>query len=208
MKKLILVLTGFSLAVSIIASAQTLPTSLPDFSADVHMVNKGQTFSQGKIYMSQAGVRMDISTGGMAMTNIQRVDKGIMYMMMPNKTYMEQPLPYNPMTHHEVPAGWTQNCSSGEAIDNHPTDKCILTGQLGGQNVSTAIWKAKDLNGVVIRVLGDSGPGQGAGMELKNVVLATQPASLFEIPADYHKMELPPAAAQMMKKMQEKVKQP
>lgn len=183
---------AFSLSLSLMA--QTQPTTqpaappLPEFSADVHMIHNGQVFQKGKLYMSKGAVRMEMAMPGapMSMTHIQRMDKGVLYMMMPNKTYMEQPLPYNPMTHHEIPAGWTQSCGPGEIVDNHPTEKCVMTGLIGGKQTTTTIWKAKDLNGAVIRNLGD----QGAGMEFKNIVAGPQPAALFEPPADYRKMDL------------------
>jgi hypothetical protein len=66
-----------------------------------------------------------------------------------------------------------------------------------GKTVTTTIWKAKDLGGVVIQDIGD----QGAGMQLKNVVTGPQPTALFEPPADYKKMNLPAGAAKMMKQL-------
>ncbi len=178
------------------ARAETPAVQLPSFSADVQMINNGQVFGQGKFYMSPVGVRMEMNHGGMPMTVIDRLDKGVMWMLMgAQKTYMEEPLPFDPLVHRDIPPGWSQNCSPGEVIDNHPTDKCVLTGKVGDQTLTTTIWKAKDLNGVVIRNLGS----QGAGMELKNVVAAPQPNSLFEPPSDFKKMNVPAAVQKMMK---------
>lgn len=175
------------------------PATLPDLSADVHMLKPGGgSFAQGKIYMSKIGARMEMQIPGapVPMTNINRLDKNIMWMLMPNKAYMEQPLPFDPATRKDLPAGWTQNCSAGEAIDGHPTEKCAISGDFGGKKMSTTIWKAKDLGDVVIRNIGET----GGGMELKNIKTAPQDPSLFELPAGYKKMDVPAAMADMMKK--------
>lgn len=169
---------------------------LPDMSADVHLLkHDGTTFAEGKIYMTKAAARMEVLLPGapMPMININRMDKNVMWMMLPNKSYMEQPLPFDPVTRNELPQGWTQDCSAGEAIDGHPTDKCLIKGDLNGKKVSTTIWKAKDLNGVVIRNIGEN----GGGMELKNVAVGPQAPSLFEVPADYKKTDM----SAMMKMM-------
>jgi hypothetical protein len=160
---------------------------LPELTADVRMVRGDQVFGQGKIYMTTAATRMEMTIQGMSqpLTNISRIDRKVMWMLMPNKTYMEQPLPWDHAVVNEVPAGWTQECSPGEVIDGHPTDKCVIKGTIGGKATSTTIWKAKDLRGIVIRNMGEN----NSGMELKNIVTAPQPANLFEIPAGYTKMD-------------------
>jgi uncharacterized protein DUF4412 len=187
----------FALSVLLLAgTAQAQPAALPDLSADVHMLKQdGQTFAQGKIYMSKIGARMEMSmpSAPMPMVNINRLDKNVMWMLMPNKTYMEQPLPFDPLTRHDLPKGWTQNCAPGEAIDGHPTEKCAISGDLSGKKVSTTIWKARDLGDVVIRNIGES----GAGMELKNIVVAPQPPALFDVPADYKKADMSAMMNQM-----------
>src|SRR6185295_3132131 len=105
---------------------------------------------------------------------------------LPNKTYTEQPLPFDPTTRKDLPPGWTQKCDAGEPIDGHPTEKCAVTGDFGGKKRSTTIWKAKDLGDVVIRNIGES----GGGMELKNIVPGPQPSSLFEVPGGYTKKDM------------------
>jgi hypothetical protein len=182
--KRILFSIAFLLAAATVAAEQP---SLPDLSADVQMVRGDQVFGQGKIYMSKAATRMEMTMQGMSqpLTNISRIDKKVMWMLMPNKTYMEQPLPWDHAAMSEVPAGWTQECSPGEIVDGHPTDKCVIKGTIDGKATSTTIWKAKDLNGVVIRNLGEG----NSGMVLKNIVAAPQPASLFEIPAGFRKLD-------------------
>jgi hypothetical protein len=120
-----------------------------------------------------------------------------MWMLMPNKSYMEQPLPWDHAVVNEVPAGWTQDCGPGEIIDGHPTDKCVIKGTIGGKTTSTTIWKAKDLNGVVIRNMGAG----NSGMVLKNIVVTPQPANLFEVPADYKKLDPSAGMSEKLKKM-------
>lgn len=188
-----------ALAVIVPFAAHSQPANLPDLSADVHMIKPGgQTFAQGKIFMSKLGARMEIQMPGapMKMVNITRLDKNVAWVLMPNNSYMEQPIPFDPVTRNELPAGWTQECTPGEAIDNHPTDKCVIHGDIAGKKTSTTIWKAKDLGGVVIRNIGEG----GGGMELKNIAAAPQAASLFELPSGAKKMDLPAAMSEMMKK--------
>lgn len=192
-------LAFFSLALLAAADARAQPATLPDLSADVHLLKQdGQPLAQGKIYMSKSAARMEMQMPGapMPMVSINRMDKNVMWMMMPNKTYMEQPLPFDPATRKDLPPGWTQKCDAGEPIDGHPTEKCVINGDFGGKKMSTTIWKAKDLNDVVIRNIGQS----GGGMELKNIVLAPQPPALFELPADYKKRDMSAAMSEMMKK--------
>jgi hypothetical protein len=180
-------------------AAHAQPAALPDLSADVQMVKGDRVFGQGRIYMSKTGTRMEMTMQGMSqpLINVSRLDQKVMWMLMPNKTYIEQPLPWDHAVVSEIPAGWTQDCSPGEIIDGHPTDKCVIKGTMGGKPASTTIWKAKDLNGVVIRNLGEG----NSGMVLKNIVAAPQPADLFKVPAGYQKLDPSAGMAGMMKKM-------
>ncbi len=179
-------------------TAQAQPAVLPDLSADVQMVQGDKVFGQGKIYMTQAATRMEMTIQGMSqpLINVSRLDRKVMWMLMPNKTYMEQPLPWDHAVVNEVPAGWTQDCGPGEIIDGHPTDKCVIKGTMAGKATSTTIWKAKDLNGIVIRNIGEG----NSGMVLKNIVAMPQPANLFEIPAGYQKLDPSAGMSGMMKK--------
>lgn len=192
----ILLSIAFALAA---ASAGAQPAVLPDLSAKVQMVQGDKVMGQGKIYMTKAATRMEMTIQGMSqpLTNISRLDRKVMWMLMPNKTYMEQTLPWDHAVVNEVPAGWTQDCATGEIIDGHPTDKCVIKGSMGGKTVSTTIWKAKDLNGIVIRNIGEG----NSGMVLKDIVSAPQPANLFEIPAGYQKLDPSAGMAGMMKQM-------
>ncbi|HSA59164.1 MAG TPA: hypothetical protein VLJ37_05710 [bacterium] len=194
MKRILLSIAFFLAA----ASAGAQPAVLPELSADVQMVRGDQVFGQGKIYMSKTATRMEMTMQGMSqpLTNVSRLDRKVMWMLMPNKTYMEQPLPWDHAIVNEVPAGWTQDCSPGDLIDGHPTDMCLIKGTIAGRPTTTTIWKAKDLNGIVIRNMGAG----NSGMVLKNIVTAPQPANLFEIPADYKKVEMPSGVAGRMKK--------
>lgn len=195
MKKILLSIAFLSFAFA----ANAEPPALPDLSADVQMVQGDKVFGQGKIYMTKTATRMEMTVQGMSLplTNISRLDQKVMWMLMPNKTYMEQPLPWDHAVINEVPAGWTQDCSPGEMIDGHPTDKCVIKGTIAGKATSTTIWKAKDLNGIVIRNLGQG----NSGMALKNIVVMPQPPNLFEIPAGYQKLDPAAGMAEMMKKM-------
>lgn len=167
----------------------------PEFSADFRVFSGGGTTDQGKFYMGNKKVRMEMT--GARQTQIHRLDKDVAWIFLGDtKSYMEMPLQFNALVNTKWP-GFSENCLGDEVIDGHPCKKCQVTGRFMGQSVTSTIWKAQDLGGVVIRNVGDN----GSGMELKGVVIGSQPAGLFEPPAGYQKMTMPVGLGDIMKEM-------
>ncbi len=80
----------------------------------------------------------------------------------------------------------TSTCKKvgAETINGRNAEKWELTGTMGGQTIISRVWLDAQWHFVVKQeTMGMTG-------ELQNIKEAPQPANLFEIPADYHKMTM------------------
>jgi hypothetical protein len=159
-----------------------------DFSADVVTRAKGETF-QSKMYFSKDKIRTEAENRGMKSISIVRLDKKVIWVIMPDqKMYMEMPLKEQEtrgMT--EKVAGETSRKKIGrETVNGIACDKYEVThlNKSTGKQATIFQWLSDD------KVPVKSAAVDGAwSTEMKNIRRAGQPASLFEVPAGYSRMD-------------------
>ena len=169
------------------------------FSADMTMnPGKGAENVTGKVYFSLPKTRMDMTARGQNMSMITNSSTQTSYMVMHQQhMYMEMHANQNnPMTRNmpkidgsfdpQNPCGKqadvTCKKAGTETVNGRVCDKWVTTDKNG--KTSTA-WVDQKLY-FPIKVLS----AEGATMELTNVKEGAQPASTFEVPAGYRKMDL------------------
>ncbi len=205
------------LSVGGLARAEEFPVPKVDFSADMvtHMSGfapppapggppGGQpppavpTEISGKMYQSGGNTRQEINTMGILATTITRRDKKVVWTLLPmNNSYME-------FSFDDAATG-----KKGDGIDNFwkspdtkieklgkedvngvetTHDKVTITAK-DGQAHTGEVWLTKD--NIPMRMKTAPSAGHEVMMELKNLKIGKQDASLFEVPAGYQKTQMP-----------------
>jgi hypothetical protein len=168
-----------------------------DFSAVVHSVsldkNRKEPFSmEMPIAVASNSMRMEMDTSKMnkggttsplsKMVMINRGDKKTSYTLYPNAQRY--------MVHAKTEAAEEKpkvekTLVGSEVIASHPTDKFkVRIIYKDGRVEEGFIWNAKDLDGMTIRSEVEN-TDYKVTTEVRNIVLKTPAASLFEIPAGY-----------------------
>ena len=169
------------------AGAQSPPR---DFSADViHSVGKKVT--NEKVYSSEKAVRIEKEEKGKQSITIMRLDRKAVYVLMPaQKTYLDM---------GGLGEGSMEMASSmeGAKVEREPLgteqvgayhcDKYRVQTTYEGHVYTGLEWDAKELDGFPVKQADEKGKWS---KEYQNVHLGPQDPSLFEIPADYKKMDL------------------
>lgn len=156
-----------------------------DFSADMVSKAKGKEFS-GKIYVTQDKVRTEMAGA----VNIMRMDKKIMWVLMPGeKMYMEQPV--DPQmaagAAEKIPGEIERTLLGSEAIEGRPANKYKITYKNGAIIESILQW-SDAATSLPVKVTSEDGSWS---MEYKNLKLGAPDQSLFEIPEGYQKFSMP-----------------
>lgn len=170
--------------------------SIPQFSADMRTSGSGGHDSTGKMYWGGSRIRMDMNSQGQNVSIINDMPKKTSYMVMhQQRMYMEMnasnPMsqrmrspdvrPYDPANPCANREGYTCKKVGTETVNGRSCEKWEITGPQGKQTV----WIDQTLH-FPIR----SASSDGNTMDLTNVKEGSQPASLFEVPAGYSKMDL------------------
>ena len=161
-------------------------TKSDHFSAKVITKAMGQTM-EGKFYVSGNKTRMESP----ANVVIIRPDKEVAWLLIPSqKAYLEQPMdPKQPNLATKAIPGETKRKEIGtETIAGKLTKKMEVTGSIDGHPILVYQWVLDELP---IPVKMQSSDGSWS-VEYQDVETAIQPDSLFELPADYKKTEMPP----------------
>ncbi len=179
-----------------VAAAQ-MP-NIPQFSADMKMNHPGGEGATGKMYWGGSRIRMDMNAQGQNVSMINDVPKKTTYMIMhQQRMYMEMSSAGNPTGGHGMQAGdvkpydpnnpcagregYTCKKVGTETVNGRSCDKWEFTGPNGNETV----WIDQKLH-FPIRSVSSS----GSSFDLTNVKEGAQPASLFEVPAGYTKMNM------------------
>jgi hypothetical protein len=182
------------------------PARAQQFSADMIVVGSGQSSEQPrKIYVSNGKMRFETGgrAGGIMLTDATA--KTAVMLMPQMKAYLDMGKmgmvsqafmsvdPENPCPQWQEIAKnfdkkdvtWTCKRVGQETVNGRSTLKYQASSNTGEQAYA---WVDPKLKFLV-----KSQDKEGRGMELKNIQEGAQPASLFEVPADYKKLD-----AQMM----------
>lgn len=155
------------------------------FSADIVTVTGNEKMT-GKVFVGQEKMRFETEE----VITITRMDKQVVWLLMPDeKLYMEQKLQKGNVVPSKEPApGELERVHLGtETFDGKPADKYRITVQTNGQKDSFYQWIAKD-SGFPVKMAAIDGSWR---QEYRNLVVGEPPASQFEIPAGYQKMQMP-----------------
>jgi hypothetical protein len=168
------------------AGAQTPRRS---FSADV-VETMGKKVTNEKIYSSEQAVRVEKVERGKLGVNITRLDRKAVWTLFPEqKMYMDM---------GSLGQGSVELAASveGAKVEREPLgseqvgayqcDKYRVRTTYEGQVYTSLEWDAKELGGFPVKQADEKG---GWSKEYKNIRLGPQDPSLFEIPADYKKVD-------------------
>ena len=155
------------------------------FSADIVTITGNEKIT-GKMFVGQEKMRFETED----MITITRIDKQVIWMLMPGeKMYMEQKLQKgNVVPSKEPTPGELERVHLGtEPFDGKAADKYRITVETSGERDSFYQWIAKD-SGFPVKMAAIDGSWR---QEYRNLAIGEPPASLFEIPSGYQKMQMP-----------------
>jgi hypothetical protein len=175
------------LALSLAQAASAL-----DFSADMVSTMRGGPSVTGRTFVSGDKVRME-AAGAVTIT---RVDKGVTWVIVPDQDlFMEQPIDMSKVAGatDKVPGEIERTPLGRESVDGRAADKFRVAYEEKGRRVTVFQW-IDPASGIPVKTSAADGSWS---VEYRNLSLARQPDSLFEVPARYSKMKIPTMADMM-----------
>lgn len=186
--------------------ATTVLVAQEDFSANIADQRVGkETTSQVKIYVTKDKMRVDSAQpsghSGVVILNLASQTNTIL--IPERKMYMEFASGQGP----DAQRKWTffrvtdveNACADWQKIPTHDGGTCQKVGHETVNGRNTVKYTGTSKNGEATTVWIDTKldfpikwQDRGGGGELQDIKEGSQPASLFEIPADYQKMQMPP----------------
>ena len=144
-----------------------------------------------KIYVKENKVRNEVQAGGQTSIHILRPDKKVVWIIMPKqKAYVEMPITHTAQQ-KMLPLTEDQKAKmkkvGTETINGYACDKYETTMSHQGKPMQVFTWVATDL-GVPIKIVSEDG---SFSMEYKDIKPGQVADSLFDVPQDYKKMQLP-----------------
>ena len=145
----------------------------------------------GKIYVKENKVRNEVQAGGQTSIHILRPDKKVVWIIIPQqKAYVEMPITHTAQQ-KMMPLTEDQKAKmkkvGTETINGYACDKYETTMSHQGKPMQVFTWVATDL-GVPIKIVSEDG---SFSMEYKDIKPGQVADSLFDVPQDYKKMQLP-----------------
>lgn len=168
----------------------SVPVLAMEFSAEMVSKMKGTSVAS-KIYFSGKKWRSEMDTKGHKSISIVRMDKKIMWNIMPQqKMYMEMKIPEQQKASmsKDVPGQIKREKMGRERINGIDCEKYKITYKdtETGKTGSLYQWLSKD----DLPIKTEAADGSWS-TEMKNLKKGKQPSSLFEIPAGYKKYVMP-----------------
>lgn len=189
-----LVVSAFSLIPAVPTFAG--PGINVEYSAE-EIVETADSMSKTKVYSTPTMERREMSEGGQQMIAITRHDKKVVWNLMPEeKMYMEMPIGQSAEKKDEktdlsaykieqTPMG--QETLNGIVMNK---GKMIMTGK-DGSKMGGFMWTTKE--GIIAKMDAlsvEKGKKDRFKLEMANLKIGKQPASLFEIPKGFEKMDM------------------
>jgi hypothetical protein len=165
--------------------------SLRPFSADqTHTVGKKTT--NAKVYATEKAIRTEGEDAkGKKSISILRFDRKIMWILMPGQQmYLEMPAVGAGISElaRDMEGADVQRQPLGtEQVGSYLCDKYRVQVNYQSRTYTSIEWAAKELDGFVVKKQGEKAEWS---TEFRNVHLASQDPSLFEIPTGYQKFNL------------------
>lgn len=159
------------------------------FSAD-QVRTAGTRTTTSKIYVSGNAVRVETEQRGRQTITIMRLDRKIMWVMMPaQKMYTQTSnVETDPSQFGENGDLKAERVSLGsEQVGSYSCEKYRVHSVLDGREYAHFEWTTKELGGLVVKMQSEKGDWT---TEYRNIHAGPQDPSLFEVPAGYQKMNL------------------
>ena len=160
-----------------------------EYSADEIIVSGGMTI-RSKVFYAPGKFRKEQSMEGMQQITIIRQDQGLMWILMPNRMYMEVSTADGKGMRDGITGDFTKDTIVhsvlGEEIVNGvkvTKNKVTVKDPMGGK-FEGLMWQSK--NGIIVKM-----ETEQMTLELKNLRQEAQDPELFEIPRGYKKMDMP-----------------
>ncbi|MCC7201744.1 MAG: DUF4412 domain-containing protein [Nitrospirae bacterium] len=171
--------------------------SQAQYSAD-SSVETAKAVLKSKVYVVPGKERKEQKIGDRVQITIRRSDKGVMWMLMPEeKMYMEMGMNQGQQqgSDADISKYKTEKAEEvgKEVIGGHEATKykVIMTGE-DGKKFGGFVWVVNPGIQVKMDAISQDGDSrERIKMELTNLEIGQQAPALFEIPADYTKMEMP-----------------
>ena len=159
-----------------------------EFSAE-QTTRVGTQSMTGKIFFQADRWRVEMAAPEGTRISINRLDKAVTWLLMPNQTYIEIPLRMDqiPQVAPRIEGEVKRKRVGAEQVGGRKTDKYEVAVDVKGQKEVVYQWVAPDINFPMKTASTD-----GKWESLYNyVTLAPQKAALFELPAGYKKAPAP-----------------
>lgn len=182
-----------------------------EFSADIFDSQKTGKTGPTKIYFAKDKLRIDARDSGQGgavvivnfatMTSTVLMTQQHLYLEMPTQSQAQR------TGYAFFRAGDVENaCGDWQKITSNQSGSCSKVGSESVNGRSTVKYEAANAKGDVGHFWLDSKlrfplkwDGKNSGGELRNIQEGTQPASLFEVPAGFTKMQMPAGAMQQQR---------
>lgn len=155
-----------------------------EFSAE-QTVRSGQQSVTGKIYFKADRWRVEMASPDGPKVAIHRLDKVTTWLLLPNQTYVEMPLPIDqlPQVAPKIPGEVERTRVGTGLVGGRKTEKYRVTLDLNGRKQVLYQWVAPDIQ-FSMKMASADGSWERS---YNHVILGQQPAHLFELPAGYTK---------------------
>lgn len=208
----VLTVVAFLLSGGIAWAAGGAPSQQPQaqYSADSSTETAEITFKE-KVYVAAGKQRKEQDMGGSTQISIIRMDKGVMWMLMPDeKMYMEMSLQQAQSQDPgvDLSAYQMERTEAGqETINGHQATKYkIIMTSADGTKLGGFQWVVSPGIQIKLDALSKSeNSKERIKMELTNLKIGKQDPALFEIPEGYTKMTMPSLPGMGMKGLMENV---
>jgi len=159
------------------------------FSADqIHTINNKTT--TGKVYFTPNAVRIESDDAkGNKTIQIMRFDQKVMWNVVPaQKMYVEMPgASLSDWASWADTQGVQRESLGMEQVGAYHCEKFRVQLNVMGQQATSLEWDAKELDGLPVKTQDEKGKWS---TEYRNVQVAPQDPSLFEVPAGYQKISI------------------
>ncbi|MFB3815456.1 MAG: DUF4412 domain-containing protein [Terriglobales bacterium] len=186
--------TSLLLAATLFAASLALAQTASPFSADMKISGGREGDVSGKMFFGGQKTRLEMNAAGHQSVMISDLPRRVMYMLMPQQQmYMEMHIdqmpggqrdqwkPYDASNPCAGEAGATCKKVGSDLVNGRMCDKWLFS---GGQGGNRTVWIDQKSHIPIKSVHGDT------TWELLNIKEGPQPASLFEVPSGYQKMDM------------------
>ena len=144
----------------------------------------------GKIHFKPDRWRVEMASPEGPRVSINRMDKVVTWLLLPNKTYIEIPLRFDqfPQVAPKLKGEVRRTLVGAERVGGRTTEKYEVTVESEGRKVIMYQWVAPDIK-FPMKTANADGSYESA---YSSVTIGPQPAHLFELPSGYTKTALQP----------------